>query len=359
MTTLHSGHREHGRSACTAVEAIQRLVGIVSEDQQIEQLVWSPIATYARDTPIDVIWHLEKKLDDWKTSHLHLIPELDTDTALNTLLVYRWQGMPMPPSPYTSTTRHSSVAAVHFNFYIARVKWALSLLGHDPQQTQLIAEFYFYEALRHAASLVSRLAVASELEDRYIPCEAVNIGILPVLHIIGLCSPQPSWLEWIKNSCDRITQEGVLKGHTFATNLNCLHMFEERMKGASLSIADYYPKPAERIICHLVPERSGRHFTSYFAIPLLGRDTNYEGLSTYRLIGNARWECGYGENPCTPVIKIYDEENVLSRSFSMDWLYSTQIVQDWVSWSEVKEFRMDRALQDHISGTRLLLAAND
>jgi hypothetical protein len=46
------------------------------------------------------------------------------------------------------------------------------------------------------------------------------------------------------------------------------------------------------------------------------------------------------------------------ESFSMDWLYNTQPALDWLSWSQEKEFDMKRALEDHISGTRLLLAAN-
>jgi hypothetical protein len=359
MDTSHSSHGEQNYSASSIAEALQRLVGIVSEDQQIKQLVWSPTATYARDTPINVIRDVERKLEKWRNLHLHLIPELDTDTALNTMLIYKWQRIPMPPPPYTLTTRHSSIAAVHFNFYIARMKWALSLLGDNPEQNQPTADFYFYEALRHAASHVLRLAVVSGIEDPYLPCEALNIGVLPVLHIVGLCSPQPSWLEWIKNSCDRITQEGILKGHTFATNLDCLHAFEQRRHGASLSIADRYPSPAERIICQLVPETDGRHFISFFAAPVLGLDTQHEGLSMYRVISHARWECGHGETPCTPLVRVYDEENVLLEPFSTNWLYSTQALQEWSSWSQEKEFRMDRALQDHISGTRLLLAADE
>lgn len=356
IETVISSYREHDSSSFTAVEALQSLVGIVSEDQEINQLIWSPTATYARHTPIDTIRNVERRLKEWKNVHIHLIPELDTDTALNTLLIYKWQKVPMPPPPYVSTTLHSSIAALHFNFYIARIKWALLLLGHDPEQNQPTAVFYFYEALRHAASHVSRLDIASGVGEKYIPCEALNIGVLPVLHIVGLCSPQPSWLEWIKNSCTSITQEGVLKGHTFATNLDCLHTFEERRHGASLSIADQYPDPAERIICEIVPETDGRHFISFYAAPSMELDTPHEGLSSYRVIGHARWKCGHGENPCTPTISFY-EEDVYVKPFSSNWLYGTEAVRDWVSWSQEKEFRINRALQDHISGTRLLLAA--
>ncbi|KAH7304414.1 hypothetical protein B0I35DRAFT_484464 [Stachybotrys elegans] len=58
----------------------------------------------------------------------------------------------MPPPSYGSMTRYSSLAAAHYNFYKAPISWALLLLGDDEQRNKLMADFYLYEALRHAAS---------------------------------------------------------------------------------------------------------------------------------------------------------------------------------------------------------------
>jgi hypothetical protein len=381
----------------TALTALNRLVDLISEDHEMEELIWSPIAPYGRKTTAQTMYDFEKRLEQWQTTHLHLIPELDSDSALNALLVYRWSTFTMPPPPYTSTTRCKSLAAAHYNFYKARIRWALLLLGEDEQQNKLTADFYFYEALRHAASHISFLTAAAggdgdEEDSHYIPCEALRVGLLPVLHIAGLCSPEPRWLEWIKDLSDKIVQEGVLKGHTFATNLACLHTFEtnrhrrrhrhRRRSGrdypsSSLpisSVLEKYPEPAERIICQLIPEADGRHFTSFFATPefssevgngggAIHDDWDHNGLNAYRVIGDARWRCGYGEGPCTPIYNMYDDDgsgdndNAMLQPFSVDWLYSTQPALKWLSWSQEKEFCMERALEDHISGTRLLLAS--
>lgn len=352
--SLDTGDHEH--SAPTASGALYNLVDLLVEDFEMKEVVWSPIAPYARNTSVEELADFERKLVSWKNACVKFLPDLDTDSALDTLLVYKWSQFAIPPPPYTSTTRHKTLAAAHYNFYRARVKWALILLGHDVLQNKLIAEFYFYEALRHATSHMTVRSATDHDEDTYIPCEALKIGLLPILHIIGLCSPDPLWLEFIKDVSDQITQEGVIKGHTFATNLGCLHKFEMYRLGSEVSTTlERYPEPAERVICQLVPETDGRHFTSFFAAPVAGNKPQTSSLDTYRVIGHARWRCDYGEGPCTPIFTMYDSAKM--ESFSTDWLFKMQPVLDWLSWSREKEFDLKRALEDHISGTRLLLAA--
>jgi hypothetical protein len=361
--SLHASYLETVGPNCsssTAPEALADLVDMVSESHEVKEIVWSPIHAYARTTSAGVIKDFEEELIQWKDIHVDLIPELDTDSALDALLIYRWSQFAMPPPPYASTTRNTSLAAAHYNFYRGRIKWALMLLEDDVPRNKLIAEFYFYEALRHAACHAAFLTTTDCEEKSYIPCEALKCGLLPVLHVIGLCSPQPSWLEWIKGLSDQIIQEGVLKGHTFATNLDCLHRFEMYRLGSDYSaMLRQYPEPTERIICQLIPETDGRHFTSFFAAPSATYDSRHTDLCAYRVIGSARWKCGFDEGPCTPVFNMYDEDKTNLKSFSIEWLYSTQPVLDWLSWSQEKEFHMERALQDHISGTRLLLAAEN
>ena len=255
-------------SSLNPLAALESLVSLISESCEIKELMWSPIAAYTRIVPAQVLNDFEQKLIHWRNKYVELIPELDTNSALHALLVYGWSKFAMPPLPYTTISRSESLVAAHYNFYNARIKWALVLLEDDMPRNKPTAEFYFYEALRHAASHARFLNAAENDENTYIPCEALKIGLLPVLHIIGLCSPQPVWLEWIRDLSDQIVQEGVLKGHTFATNLDCLQKFESYRSGGDPSATvDHYPEPAERVICQLIPETDGRHFTSFFAAP--------------------------------------------------------------------------------------------
>lgn len=371
LRTLHIAterHTENFRSETIDVDVspsvvlatLQSLVNMVFSNHELKELVWSPIAVYARTMSAQLVKDFETKLVQWKEESLELIPELDTDSALSALLVYGWPKFALPPPPYPTTPRNKSLAAAHYNFYRGRMKWALVLLEDDVLQNKRMAEFYFYEALRHTASHAVLLNATDHEGENYIPCEALKTGILPLLHTIGLCSPRPLWLEWIKDLSDRIAQEGVLKGHTFATNLDCLHRFEMFASDVDCSTTlKNYPEPSERIICQLVPETDGRHFTSFFAAPSEAYDVRHTGLGAYRVIGHARWSCGYGEGPCTPVINRYDSNNSNLEPFSTGWLSSTQVALEWLSWSQEREFQIGRALRDHISGTRLLLTANN
>src|SRR5690242_5095783 len=139
-------------SPSTPLTALQSLVDMISEKSEIEDLVWSPTAAYARAISTSAMNDFERKLIDWKDKHLELIPELDTESALDALLVYRWSQFAIPPPPYTATTRMKSLAAAHYNFYRGRIRWALILLEDDVLRNKPTAEFFFYEALRHAAS---------------------------------------------------------------------------------------------------------------------------------------------------------------------------------------------------------------
>lgn len=342
-----------------ALNPLESLVALATESKDIEELIWSPIAAYSRNISVASIGDFEHKLTRWKDEYLEIIPELDTDAALDVLLVYRWSQFAIPPTPYPSATQARSLTVAYYNFYKARLKWALILMGEDEPRNQMMAEFYFYEALRHVASRI--VSMKAKDEAAYIPCETLKMGLLPILHIIGLCSPQPSWLHLVETLCDQIAQEGVLKGHTFATNLHCLHEFETHGPGGhELGDLDRYPAPSDRIICQLIPETDGSHFTSFFAMPVpAGDDPRPRYLRAFRVIGHARWRCGYAEQPCTPVFETYhDQDSARLESFSTEWLYATPPARDWLAWSQQKEFHLDHALQDHISGTRLLLAVD-
>jgi hypothetical protein len=55
---------------------------------------------------------------------------------------------------------------------------------------------------------------------------------------------------------------------------------------------------------------------------------------------------------------MYDSNCADLEQFSTEWLYNTHPAVAWLSRSQEKEFHIEQALQDHISGTRLLLAAD-
>jgi hypothetical protein len=336
------------------VAVLQGLIDLVHADADIEQLVWSPLAAHTRRIPAAVVYGFQEKLCQWKSKRNHLLPELDSESTLENLIQYKWEKFPIPPPGYSTVTPRACLTAAHYSFYMARMKWALCLLGEDTTRNEVSANFYFYEAMRFATTHASGTIKVRDLEDSYVPCEAVKAGFLPLLHITGLCSPRPSWLRWIQTLCEHIEQEGVLKGHTFSTNLGCLHTFEMYNEGDSPAMIERYSNPANRVICQLIPETDGRHYISYFARPMLESNPGSDGLAAYQPLGQARWRCYFGEHPCNAEIQIYDEDRIGMEPFSTNWLLTKLAAVDWMTWSTYAEFNLDHALRNHINGTRLL-----
>ncbi|CAI6332960.1 unnamed protein product [Periconia digitata] len=344
LSEYNSHHRGQNSGESRDFISLRSLVSIIFEDEKIRRLVWSPTAIYTQETPLDSIYSVEEKLEQWKRLYLDLIPELDTDAALAILLDYPDHQAPrlvMPPSRYRSTTPHTSLAALHFNFYVARLKLALVLLGVDPTRNKMQTNFYLYETLKHAASHVTRG-----------PWDALQVGVLPILHIVGLCSPRPSWVEWIKKACRSKSTEGIFNGHAFATNLESLHLMEGNRKSASLLRADEYPDPTKRVICEFVPELDGHHFISFFAAPIPDLEAQQERRGGYRTIGHTRWRYLHDEDgsytPTWPLWRMYKEP------FSEEWIYSTEAAQSWLQHARQKMFSLTRAMEEHMRGSEIL-----
>ena len=341
------------------VDVLQSLVDLVSQDGDIEQLIWSPLMAASRRIPAAVIEGYEEKLREWRELHIYTLPEIDSDLALENMLRHNWDKYTMPPAAYSSAPPHTCLTAAHFNFYMGRIRWALCLLGQDAERNEQAAYFYFYEAMRFAATHASGPIQVKDVNDSYVPHEALKYGFLPLLHITGLCSPRPSWSRWIRELCNHIEHEGVFKGDTLGINLDCLHTFEMYSNEQAPAVLEKFPKAADRVICQMIPGIDGRNFVSYFARPKPGSDPQRDGLTAYQVLGHAKWRCYFGEFPCCPEIELYDQKRTSMESFSLDWLANTQSGLDWLTWSTNAEFNMDRAIQDHISGTRLLPAPDE
>jgi hypothetical protein len=299
-----------------------------------------------------MIQSFREKLLSWFHQHSDLLPDWNPRHDFDDE-GYDREEYPLPPQGYVTSSSSASIAAAHYSFYMARMSWALCLLGEEPKRNEKVANRYFFEALRFAAIFSGDTPDVAISGDTYLPCEALKTGFLPLLHLIGLCCPRPSWLHWIKDYCGLLLQEGVFKGHTFSINLECFHLFElYSKKGAAL---EQYSAPAERVICQLIPEPDGRHYTSYFARPTTDVDPNLEGLDGHLPLGHARWRCNFGEHSCSPDIHMYGEESLGDGTVS--WSSESPVALAWHDWSRNTDFSMDCSLRNHINGSRLVLSS--
>jgi hypothetical protein len=339
-----------GRPAAPTVAALQTLLAMTRANAKMEQLIWDPVAVYDQRTSAEEIHGFHEELSNWEICYAQLLPELNFLTDINRPLKNDWQTYLLPPEGCRTSSLDARLAAAHYNFYMGRLKWALCVLDKDAENNELSAYFHFYQAMRFATTQ------AQESVDNtvYCPPEGLKVGFLPLLHIIGLCCPQPSWLHWIRDTCGILQQEGVFKGHTFSTNLDCFHAFELHLTRNLQTTVDRYPAPASRIVSQLIPDPDGRHYVSYFVRPRFEDDFSSYGSNALSPVGHARWRCNLGEHPCSPDMHMYGE-HAHEGEFS-EWLSSRPVAVAWREWATHTEFSMERALQDHINGARLLPA---
>lgn len=332
--------------------ALQTLLDLVSADSQFEQLIWDPVTAYRRRVTAEMVRSFQENLLGWFRQYSNVFPDFDLghDFADEG---HDQEEYPLPPQAHFTPSLSASIAAGHYSFYVARMKWALCILGEDPERNEKMANHYFFEAIRFAAIFSGATPDVAASGDIYLPCEALKAGFLPLLHMIGLCCPRPSWLHWIKDYCGLLLQEGVFKGHTFSVNLECFHLFELLgKKGAAL---EQYSAPASRVVCQLIPESDGRHYTSYFARPTTEVDPDLDGLDGSLPLGHARWRCNFGEHPCSPDIHIYGEESLGDKN--VNWSSKSPVALAWHDWSKHTDFSMECSLRNHINGSRLVLSS--
>jgi hypothetical protein len=345
-------------SAALAGAPLQELLTMTHTNEDIEQLIWNPVAAYDLRVSAEDIHGFQERLLDWETRHRNLLADLNVVSGTDGSLGSDWQTFPLPPIACPGVSLHAKLAAAHYNFYMARMKWALCVLNESPKENEMSAYLHSYQAMRCTVTQSEQqLDDATNLGDTYCVPEGLKVGFLPLLHMIGLCCPQPSWLHWIRNTCGLLQQEGIFKGHTFSTNLDCFHAFDLHSRRTSQSISDNFPPPASRVMCQLIPEPDGRHYVSYFARFRFDDNPVAVRPKRYSILGHARWRCYQGEHPCNPDLHMYGEE-ICVDDWS-GWLASRPAAVAWRKWAIHTEFDMEHALRDHINGARLLSSSED
>lgn len=178
--------------AALIVAALQELLALTRKNEDMEQLIWNPVAAYDQLISVEDVYRFQEQLLDWNTRNGNLLPDLDTATNSGGPLGNEWQTYPFSPQVYPAVSRYTKLAAAHYNFYVARMKWALCILKDNPEVNEMSAYNVFYKAMRCAVTQPEEAIDDANLGDVHPAPEGLKTGFLPLLHIIGLCCPHQS-----------------------------------------------------------------------------------------------------------------------------------------------------------------------
>ncbi|GMG47848.1 unnamed protein product [Aspergillus oryzae var. brunneus] len=179
-------------------------------------------------------------------------------------------------------------------------------------------------------------------------CEALRVGLSPILFLAGQSCPRPTWLRWILFELDRSGREGVCNSKAFATSLEVLSTLEKRVRREPRRPdVEYFTPPHQRVISVIFPGLNGRGYVTYYAQIRPGEQIDSQESHIPLCI--ASWASS--ANGGRPVVTTCDGTDV---PFS-EWVMDRPLVKEWAQWLTFSEFDLTQTLHDHINGSRLLV----
>ncbi|KAH8669145.1 hypothetical protein BX600DRAFT_267535 [Xylariales sp. PMI_506] len=337
---------------------VQQLLDLVFIDNEIADTLWNPWGLHEMVEPQERLTSFQESLRDWKRINSQFLPTIQVESTEAEIPGYDWAEFIIPPPHVPSTSPKACFAFALYCFAMARVSWYKLLLREDTQEQkedERSAFLYFYLTMRAVATMCDTQGLAGNHKDTFLACETVHIGLLPILHITGQCTPAPSWRQWIAQQMRQVGREGVFDSSSLAASLDILHTFE--MQNLSHSAAEQwrYPPSITRVVSILIPEVNGRSYTAYYANIHCDRRQNGEPRILYSPLGHSRWSLARGkEEAVDPRTVIYTGMQTTLVSVASDWLRIQTPIREWSDWATSTGFDINRVLRDHVRGSQLL-----
>ncbi|RFU80204.1 hypothetical protein TARUN_2014 [Trichoderma arundinaceum] len=337
----------------------QNLLNLLAESG-LEDLIWNLVPRYSKSMALTKIHWLQQKLRTWRNANKSILLPLASDGPDLDELSLQVHPFTIPPLLYRTTTSYDASAAL-CSFLLGRTCWLLSILkgGENSERYKRLAYLHFYETMQFAATEGAYKATLPNTTAQGpipLPCEDLGNGILPMLYVVGQCSPQPSWLLWIVQFMKHVGRQGLYNGVAYAASLETWHSFEINNSLLPDDMLEQYPSPALRTISVLIPDANGSDIITYYAKPagIDGLLMSNDGLMYY-LLGHVHLSRRPTDGHIEQNMHVYHQQGLRMELFTPDWLQSRVICLDWRQRSLQVEFDLDRILRDHITGGQLLL----
>ncbi|KAL3490558.1 hypothetical protein BJX62DRAFT_238015 [Aspergillus germanicus] len=277
----------------------QYLLDIVAAEEEIQDFIWNPLGAYLSPSSTERTSLFVERMSQWR--------------AMNNEYT-------LPPRPLSDIPQNTCLALALYTFYNARLFWAFGLSDPSNSSHELNSYFYLYQHLRLVATSMQMQ------QPQQLPCESIKISYTPMLYVAGHSCPNANWSYWIIRTLRKMTSHGLFNSNAFATNLDILLTLEKSVAvttGSRGYIAYYAgPEPSED------GEESTRHYP----------------------LGVASWSSGMSSSEVE--LDLFDIAH--GQTFDLDWLKGQRAMKDWLTWAGSPGFSLDKALADHINGTRFL-----
>ncbi|KAL2856636.1 hypothetical protein BJY01DRAFT_242683 [Aspergillus pseudoustus] len=321
----------------------QCLLDIAAADGEIQDIFWNPLGPYLNTPSEEHILVFLEILNKWTTLNSMALSGSSEYLSPPPNLTYQTiDDYPLPPRPLSDISEDTCLSLGLYTFYNTRLYWALSLIDPDNDSLELQSYFYLYQHLRLTETCIQIQ------QPRKLLCESLKISYAPMLYIASHSCPNANWSQWAIHTLKQTNPHGLFDSDAFATNLEIILNLEKSvavMTGSKYT--QQYPRPRQRVISAFFPQPSGKGYIAYYGGPEPSEDGN-ESTARHYPLGVASWSSGTSRSEVE--LDLFDIAH--GQTFDAGWLKDQRAVKDWLAWAGSPEFGLDRALADHINGTR-------
>jgi len=364
---------DHGFKKCaSAAQELQQLLDFISAHHDINKAIWMPLSDAEDSFDLQVLAEFQTDLLRWKTESTYTFMACrdSIEPSCPDISTLEWsaiQEYTFPPKPHSFPDMDSALAAALFNCYMGRTMWMISKGSNDDEGCQLGAYWYAY----HNLQIVEGIWQDKDdrrLEERiYLPCNAVKIGLTPLLFLSAHFSYDSSWRQWIQDKLYSIGSEGLYNGQAYAASLESLNMFQSYVDRNFPLPSDQFqpgfgslPKPvASSLVPIIIPDTKGRTFVTYYARALSPKVPG--GRTPSEIVGRARWSSLSEDTSTNLSIEFFARSHAINQRLSGGCVYEQlamhePIVQEWKSCSNRSGYESDTASSSVVPGSSHELA---
>jgi len=355
------------KTCASAAQELQQLLKFISAHREINQAIWTPLSNTEDDLNPQVLAEFQTDLLRWKTESkfTFLACRESTEPSYPDISTMEWssiQAYTFPPKPHNFPDMDSALAAVLFNCYMGRTMWMISRSSNDDEGCQLAAYWYAY----HNLQIVEGIWEDKDdrrLEDRkYLPCNAVKIGLTPLLFLSAHFSYDSTWRQWIKGKLYSIGSEGLYNGEAYAASLESLNMFQSHvdrnlpLQSEQLQLGfGIASKPmSSSLVPIIIPDTKGQTFVTYYARALGSKNPGER--TPCEIVGRARWSTTSEDTTTNLSIEFFSRSHAINQGLPDGCIYQQlamhePIAQEWKLFSHRSGYESDTACSSVIGGT--------
>ncbi|KAF2670215.1 hypothetical protein BT63DRAFT_454397 [Microthyrium microscopicum] len=238
------------------------------------------------------------------------------------------EDLSIPPKAKSFRSLEAALGAAVFHCYMGRSDCLISTAMGGNEQREKSAQLHAYHILCIAEGIQQELE--KSLNDRsYLPCNAIKMGLIPLLFMASQFCYDASWVEFIIEKLGSLGQEGLYNGTHFARALQVLPLFQSQAKkleskqSATAKPRTSPPSLRFNVVPMLFPGTEEDKAVAYYIRALKHNqvDRTQGRRNVVQVVGRVRWEKSTDGTSTTAAMDFFDPGHAINQGLNDRCMY--------------------------------------